>query len=34
MKKHLNTSFVTTHGTYLSKEDETVVVKNDADFCF
>jgi CRISP-associated protein Cas1 len=27
MKKHLNTLFVTTQGTYLSKEGETVVVK-------
>ena len=27
MKKHLNTLFVTTQGAYLSKENETVVVK-------
>jgi CRISPR-associated protein Cas1 len=27
MKKHLNTLFVTTQGTYLAKEGETVVVK-------
>jgi CRISP-associated protein Cas1 len=27
MKRHLNTLFVTTQGTYLSKEGETVVVK-------
>ncbi|OPY09597.1 MAG: CRISPR-associated endonuclease Cas1 [Syntrophaceae bacterium PtaB.Bin095] len=27
MKKHLNTLFVTTQGTYLSKEGETVVVR-------
>ncbi len=29
MKKHLNTLFVTTQGAYLSKEGETVVVKNE-----
>jgi CRISPR-associated protein Cas1 len=29
MKKHLNTLFVTTQGTYLAKEGETVVVKID-----
>jgi len=29
MKKHLNTLFVTTQGTYLAKEGETVVVKVD-----
>ncbi len=31
MKKHLNTLFVTTQGTYLSKEGETVVVKADGE---
>jgi CRISPR-associated protein Cas1 len=29
VKKHLNTLFVTTQGAYLSKEGETVVVKNE-----
>lgn len=29
MKKHLNTLFVTTQGAYLSKEGETVVIKNE-----
>ena len=29
LKKHLNTLFVTTQGAYLSKEGETVVVKNE-----
>ncbi|MBW1954994.1 MAG: type I-C CRISPR-associated endonuclease Cas1 [Deltaproteobacteria bacterium] len=29
MKKHLNTLFVTTQGSYLAKEGETVVVKTD-----
>ena len=27
MKKHLNTLFVTTQGSYLAKEGETIVVK-------
>lgn len=31
MKKHLNTLFVTTQGSYLSKEGETVVVKVDGE---
>jgi CRISPR-associated protein Cas1 len=31
MKKHLNTLFVTTQGTYLSKEGETIVVKVDGE---
>jgi CRISPR-associated protein Cas1 len=31
MKKHLNTLFVTTQGSYLSKEGETVVVKAEGD---
>lgn len=29
MKKHLNTLFVTTQGAYLSKEGETVLIKNE-----
>ncbi len=31
MKKHLNTLFVTTQGSYLSKEGETIVVKVDGE---
>ncbi len=31
MKKHLNTLFVTSQGSYLSKEGETVVVKTDGE---
>jgi len=31
MKKHLNTLFVTTQGAYLSKEGETVLVKNEGE---
>lgn len=34
MKKHLNTLFVTTQGSYLSKEGETIVVKVDGDIRF